>query len=160
MVPCLLTTTAFVSVMNNSVIALSAEHEMPLNLYTIVVGPPTTGKSQSMRVCSVEPLIAVREVSTSSGLVKYIAEQRKAFLGSSENYNVLNKLLKSDKDNGTGDVQLSCCLFSGDRSSFRYAKESTRQISPNLPFSIVGSTPVPFAVHLICCMDQGHGLLD
>ena len=61
MVPCLLTTTAFVSGMNNSVIALSAEHEMPLNLYTIVVGPPTTGKSQSMRVCSVEPLIAVRD---------------------------------------------------------------------------------------------------
>ena len=29
-----------------------------------------------------------------------------------------------------------------------------------MPFSIVGSTQVPFAVRLICRMDQGHGLLD
>ena len=68
--------------MNNSVTALSAEREMPLNLYTIVAGPPTTGKSQSMRFCSVEPLIAVRdsfdlanfmvEHSTSSGLVSNV----------------------------------------------------------------------------------------
>ena len=38
--------------------------------------------------------------------------------------------------------------------------ESTREISPNVHFSIVGSTQVPFAIRLICRMDQGHGLLD
>lgn len=61
MVPWLLTTTVFVAGMNNSVIVLSTEHNIPFKIYNMVVGLPTTGKSQSMRQCSVKPLVAVRD---------------------------------------------------------------------------------------------------
>ena len=53
-----------------------------------------------------------------------------------------------------------CELFSGERISYRYATEKTREIKENNPFSIVGATQVPFAERLICRMDQAHGLLD
>ena len=72
----------------------------------------------------------------------------------------LNKLLKSDEDNTTGDVQILCQLFSGESSSYRFATERAREIPANIPFSILGSTQVPYAARLLCRMDQGHGLLD
>ncbi|KXJ20571.1 hypothetical protein AC249_AIPGENE9420 [Exaiptasia diaphana] len=73
----------------------------------------------------------------------------------------MNKLLKSDDENATGDAQLLCELFSGEKVSYRYASEKkTREIGANIPFSIVGATQVPFAARLIARMDQGHGLLD
>lgn len=135
MVPCLLVTTAFVAGMNNSLVAISHDHKVPLNLYSMIVGPPTTGKSQALGECALQPMITLRENkdlgnfiverSTSSGLAKCLVEQKKAFLCSPEVYDVLNKLLKSDEENGTGDVQLLCELFSGECTSFRYATEST-----------------------------------
>ena len=44
MVLCLLTSTAFVAGMNNSAVAVSQDHKVPFNLYSMIVGPPTTGK--------------------------------------------------------------------------------------------------------------------
>ena len=52
------------------------------------------------------------------------------------------------------------CSVSGERVSYRYASEKTREIGCNVPFSVVGATQVPFAARLIARMDQGHGLLD
>ena len=170
MVPCLLTSTAFVAGMNSSAVAVSPDYQVPFNLYSMIVGLPTTGKSQALGECTLQPLITVQEARdlgnfivercTSSALTKCLAEQKKGFLCSPEIYDVLNKLLKTDEENGTEYVQLLCELFSGERTSFRYATESTREISSNVPFCIVGSTQVPFAARLVCRMDQGHGLLD
>ena len=61
MVPCLLTTTASVTSLNGSTVCSSTDHRTTLNLYSVVVGPPTTGKSQAMKECSMDPLIAVRD---------------------------------------------------------------------------------------------------
>ena len=134
MVPCLLISTAFVAGMNNSAVAVSPDHQVPFNLYSMIVGPPTTGKLQALGECALQPLITVREARD---LGNFIVERctssaltnKKGFLCSPEIYDVLNKLLKSDEENGTGDVQLLCELFSGERTSFRYATESTREIS-------------------------------
>ena len=60
---------------------------------------------------------------TSSGLVKTVAEQEKGFLLSAEIYDILYKLLKSDEENATGDVQVLCQMFSGEEASYRYATE-------------------------------------
>ena len=49
---------------------------------------------------------------------------------------------------------------SGERTSFRYATEKTREIPGNVPFGILGTTQMPFAARLIGRLDQGHGLLD
>jgi len=92
--------------------------------------------------------------------VKTVAEHKKAFIVSPKVFEVLNKLLKSDEDNTTGDVQILCQLFSGESSSHRFATERTREIPHNIPFFILGSTQVPYTARLLYCMDQGHGSLD
>jgi len=164
----LIATTAFVAGMETTVIYGS--HEMPLNLFSIFVGPPTTGKSQALKECAASPISAVcREIDlnnivinkcTSAGLVKTISQNEKAFLLSAEIYDVIFKLLRSDEENATGDVQIMCQLFSGEKTSYRYATENTREIPENTPFCILGSTQVPLAARLITTLDQGHGLLD
>ena len=133
-------------------------------LYSVFVGPPTTGKSQALKECAVSPMSAVaREQDssssvinkcTSSGLVKTIAANEKGYLLSAEIYDVLFNLLKSDEENATGDVQVLSQLFSGEQTSYRYATESSREIAENTPFCILGSTQVPFAARLFTVLDQ------
>ena len=96
---------------------------------------------------------------TSSGLVKTISQQGKGFLLSAEIYDELHKLLKSDEESDKGDVQVMCEMFSGERTSYRYATEKVREITENTPFSILGSTQIPFVARIISQLDQGHGLL-
>ena len=132
----LLTTTAFVAGMTSKLSIGTLE--MPLNVFTIFVGPPTTGKSQALKECAVSPMSAVSMENdsescvinkcTSSGLIKTIAKNEKGYLLSGEIFYVLFKLLKSDKENATGDVQVLCQLFSGEQISYRYAKERSREI--------------------------------
>ena len=82
------------------------------------------------------------------------------FVLSPEVFDIFNKLMKSDEDNATGDIQLLCKLFSGERCSYHYATEGNRIISQNTPFCILGSTQLLNAAKLIAKMDHGHGLVD
>ena len=87
----------------------------------MVIGPPTTGKSQAMKNCAVDHVITLRdnceignfliERCTSSGLVKTLAEQKKNIVVSHEVFDVLNKILKNDEENGCGEVQMPSELF-------------------------------------------------
>jgi len=79
---------------------------------------------------------------------------------SPEVFDFLNKLRKSDEENATGDIQLLCKLFSGDRCSYHYSTEESRIIPANTPFSILGSTQLLNAAKLIAKMDHGHRLVD
>ena len=58
------------------------------------------------------------------------------YLVSPEVFDVLNKILKNDEENGCGEVQMMCELFSGERTSYRFASESTREIPAIIPFVI------------------------
>lgn len=168
LVPCLIATTAYV-IAENCLIRCG-QQEMPANLFMVFVGPPGTGKSQVLKEGALKPIHDLQternlsngiiEKCTSSALVKTVADLKKAYVLSPEVYDVLNKLLKSDEENATGDVQILCELFSGESTSYRYATERTREIPSNVPFSILGCTQVPYAARLLCRMDQGHGLLD
>ena len=142
----LITTTAFLAG-TGSILHIGPQ-EIPLNIYSIFVGPPTTGESQVIKQC------------TSSGLVKTVAEEEKGFLLSAEIYDILYKLLKSDEENTTGDGQVLCQMFSGEEASYRYATERVREIRSNMPFCILGATQAPFAARLVTILDQGHGLLE
>ena len=161
-VPCILSTTSFV-VGLNSLISHN-EQTFPCNLYTMVIGPPTTGKSPAMKECAVDPLVLIRDNCdigcTSSALVKVLSEEKKAMVLSPELFDVVNKMLKNDEDHGSGDVQMLCELFSGERTSYRFATETTREIPANIPFGILGTTQMPYAARLVSRLDQGHGLLD
>lgn len=167
-VPCLLSTSSFVVGLNSSI--LNGGQRFPCNLYIMIIGPPTTGKSPAMKECAVDPLILLRdncdignfviERCTSAALVKVLSEENKAMVLSPELYDVLNKMLKNDEENGSGEVQMLCELFSGERTSFRYASEKTREIPANVPFGILGTTQMPFAARIIGRLFQGHGLID
>ena len=50
---------------------------------------------------------------------------------SPEVFDVLNKLMKSDEDNATGDIQLLYKLFSEERCSYHYSTEEGRVIPAN-----------------------------
>ena len=92
--------------------------------------------------------------------MKLLATQNRGIIVSPELCDILNKLLKSDEDNATGDIQLLCKLFSGKRCSYHYSTEESRVIPQNTPFSILGSTQLQNAAKLITKMDHGHGLVD
>lgn len=92
--------------------------------------------------------------------MKLLANQHKGFILSPEVFDILNKLMKSDEENATGDVQLLCKLFSGERCSYHYSTEDSRVIPANTPFSILGSTQLLNVAKLIAKMDHGHGLVD
>ena len=166
LVPSLMTATSFL-LGNTDAHFLNGNHIQPLNLYTMSVGHPGTGKSPAIETV----LAALRDIdtisketlvraTTSSGLVKTISKQGKAFVVSPEIFDVLNKLLKNDKENVTGDVQLLCKLWSGESASYHFATEATREIESNTAFSVLGSTQIQNAAILIFRMDKGHGLLD
>ena len=125
-----------------------------------------TGKSSAIQYAAQDPLEnldftdAIISKTTSSGLVKLLANKRIGMILSPEVFDIINKLLKSDEDNATGDVQLLCKLFSGERCSYHFSTEETRVIPPNTPFCLLGSTQLVNAAKLIARMDQGHGLVD
>ena len=92
---------------------------------------------------------------------RILADLNKGIMLSPEIYDPINKLLKSDEDNASGDAQLLCELFSGEETTNRFATERSRKIERNTPFTILGCTQLPYAARLIIArMDQGHGLLD
>ena len=71
----LLTSTAFVAGMQSTLNYES--QQIPLNLFTMFVGPPTTGKSQAVKECATSPMSAVaRETDTSNVVIfTYIMPQ-------------------------------------------------------------------------------------
>ena len=89
-----------------------------------------------------------------------LSTNQKGYLLSPEIYDVLFKLLKSDEEKATGDVQVLCQLFSGEATSYTYTTENVSKIAQNTPFCVLGSTQVPFAARLVTLLAQGHGLLD
>ena len=127
---------------------------------------PHTGKSSAIQYAAQDPLEnldftdAIISKTTSLGLVKLIANKKKGMILSPEVFDIINKLLKSDEENATGDVQLLCKLFSGERCSYHFSTEETRVIPPNTPFCLLGSMQLVNAAKLITRMDQGHGLVD
>ena len=140
---------------------------MPLNTYTIFVGPPTSRKSVAIHSCAQKPIQTIADdfnigdiQPTSSAMQKVPADLNKGIMLSPEKYDPINKLLKSDQDNGSGDAQLFCELFSGEETTYRFATERSRKIERNTPFTILGCTQLPYTARPIARMDQGHGLLD
>jgi hypothetical protein len=166
--PALLTTTAFLSAKNGCTVE-TLTHEQPMNIYGIFVGYPCTGKSSAIQHACLAPMAeffgddnsrVLLDRTTSSGLVKHLSTQESAFIVSPEIYDVLNKLLKNDEDNASGDAMLLCKLFSGEPCSYNYSTEKTRDIPSNAPFSILGCTQMPNIAKLIARMDNGQGLVD
>ena len=133
------------------------------------VGYPGTGKSSAIQHGCLEPITELMgddtsrflvDRTTSSGLVKHLATKHSAFLVSPEIFDVLDRLLKNDEDNASGDAMLLCKLFSGEPSTYNYSTEQTREISTNTAFSILGCTQMPNAAKLMARMDNGQGLVD
>ena len=168
LISALLTTTLFVLSLSAKLTTYNGFQTI-LNIYTIFVGPPSTGKSQAFKAAASFPLnelITDKELigflikkTTPSGLFKKLSSDKQGFLLSPEIYDVLIRLLKTD-DGCTGDISLLCELFSGEGALFTMATQTTRTIPPDAPFSILGSTQLPPLAKLLVTMDEGQGLLD
>lgn len=72
----------------------------------------------------------------------------------------MNKLLKNDEDNATGDIQLLCKLWSGESASYHFVTEATQENDSNTTFFILRSTQIQNAAIRLFRMDKGYGLLD
>lgn len=168
LLPSVLTTTCYLLSSKEVKVKLSNTHQQPTNLYTILVGPPSIAKSPAMKEGVFGPLEEVLENSakvlisniTSSGLTKVLHKEKQCYICSPEVYDVLNKLFKSDEDNATGDSQLLCKLFTGEKCTYHFSTEAIREIGPDAPFAILGATQVSNAAKLLCHMNNGHGLVD
>ena len=159
--PSLLTTTAFILANNDATVKTGPNHQQLPNIFTLFVGYPGTGKSASVDHAATTPVMAITTPietlligrATSSALVKQIADNGKAYVVSSEIYDALNKLLKSDDETASGDIQLLCKLFLGERATYHYSTEKVREIPPKTPFSILSSTQIQNAAKLITVTD-------
>ena len=166
LLPSILTSTAF-ALGSHGAQLMVGTHLQPINLFTIFIGHPGTGKSPAIEKI-INPLRENTEIgreilisrSTSSGLVKLLAKHGKAFVCSPEIYDFLIKLLKNDDETASGDIQLLCKLFSGEPATYHFATESARDIEQNTPFCLLGATQLQNAAKIVYRMDQGHGLLD
>ena len=78
-------------------------------------------------LCDVDTITKETLVSTttSSGLVKTISKQGKAFVVLPELFGIQNKILLNNEDNTTGDVQLLCKLWGGKSPSDHFTTEAT-----------------------------------
>ena len=56
---CIITTTAFISSTLCTIESFGTT--FPINLYSIFIGPPTSGKSQAIRECSTSPIESLAE---------------------------------------------------------------------------------------------------
>ena len=65
-----------------------------------------------------------------------------------------------DEENATGDMQLLCQIFNGEKCSYHFLTEQVQEIAAGSPFGILGSTQVSNAAGLLCRMDNGHGFVD
>lgn len=90
-------------------------------------------KSSTIQHLALDPLehlelsYSVISKTTSSRFVKLLGNQHKGRILSPEVFGILNKLMKSDEDNATGDVQLLCKLFSSERCSI-ITKQKTGEL--------------------------------
>ena len=168
LLPTILATVSYV-LSKAKVTVSTVNRAQSTSLYTILVGYPGTGKSPAIEHGCIKPLKNVLhdefkgcllDRTTSSGLIKHLSSNGTGFIVSPEVSDVLNKLLKSDEETCSGDTMVLCKLFSGERISFHYATEDTREIDENTPFSILGCTQMPNAAKLVAKMDKGQGLLD
>ena len=120
LLPSILTSTAFALGSHGAQLMLET-HIQPINLFTIFIGHPGTGKSPAIEKI-INPLWENTEIgkeiliskSTSSGFVKLLAKHGKAFVCFPEIYEFLIQLLKNDDEIASGDIQLLRKLFSGE----------------------------------------------
>lgn len=169
LVSSLLVATAFI-LSPMATLAISRNQSVQPNLYAVFVGPPSTGKSQAMKMGAKQPLLYLKqardadyvtlEKTTSAGLMKTLSSTSGGILISPEIGEVLTKLFKLERDSGSSDTSVLCELFSGEASSMTLATSSAREVKENYPFCIIGATQMLPLMKLITVMDEGQGLLD
>ena len=100
----------------NVKVQLTEAFTQAVHLYTILVGLSSHAKFPAIKEGVTAPLDEVLEnywktvVSniTASGLTKLLRKEGQCFICSPEEFDILNKFVKGDEDNATGDIQLLC----------------------------------------------------
>ena len=143
--PTVMTTISFLLARNRSSIQLTSSHSQIPSLFTVMIGPPGTGKSPTIKSALTSQLKDLGDLHelvisniTSSGLSKLLSEKGSTYICNAEIYKYLNKLLTRDEVNSSGDIQFLSKLWSGEQCDFHYASESTRIIPEGSALCIIG----------------------
>lgn len=165
----ILSTVLFITGLNCYLVTPSGQETKP-NIFHLICGPPSTGKSQAVKCSAIDVINTLSKEKgytnpiiqkcTSSGLTKILSSEHKGYMVCTEIFDVLYKLLRGDGDVSSGDTSFLCELFSGEQASFSFGTQSQRDIPEKMPFCIFGSIQVYPLAKIIALLDQGHGLLD
>ena len=141
--PALLTTAAFLTAKNGCTVE-TITHEQPVNIYMMFVGYPGTGKSSAIEDGCLQTIKDCSEINTharilldrttSCGLVKHFATNQCGHLVSPEVFDVLNKLLRNDDENASGDAMYLCKLFRESLLPTAMPQNKPDKFCPTLPF--------------------------
>ena len=117
------------------------------------------GKLVAMNFCAQKPIQTIADdfsigdivinKPTSSTMQRILADLNKGIMLSPEMYDPINRLLKSDEDNASGDAQLLCELFSGEETTYRFATERSRKIERNTGTPFSSSSSIFIHIHYI-----------
>ena len=141
-------------------------YEQPMNLFMLIVGPPTSGKSSAFKNGCVEPLEIIDKSEsmisnpTSSALTKMLSNKKNVLLANPDGYDVLRLLATDDETLSCENSQLLCKLFSGESCKYVYRTEGCRDIARNSCFCILAGTQVLPGAKIIAKMNTGCGLLE
>ena len=111
-------------------------------MFSIVVGPPTTGKSPAISntvTKHLSDLGVIISSSTYSGLTKKLSQKGQGFVVNSEIKEFLETFTRKDDNGGCGEAEMLAQLYSGEFIELTYATEGPRTIE-NAAFSILGKT--------------------
>jgi len=161
-----ITSINFLLSKSKSKIEISAGFEMNLNLFSLFVGPPSTGKSTAFKTGITEPINSIGlndyviSNCTCSGLLKLLSTAKAAYIASPEITEFLLKVLKSDDENNLTNAAVLCKLYSGELCNEVFATTNSRSVEENLAFCILGATQLKSVAHIVSRMDNGTGFLD
>ncbi|XP_071854829.1 uncharacterized protein [Apostichopus japonicus] len=164
---CIISACAFL-IARKSTLQMPSGHIQNTNIFHVLTGPPSSGKSQALKLAAMDPIKQIAEdkdfpdpiiqKSTVSGLTKKLSENKQGFLISAEIFDSLSRLLKSE--NETNDSAFLCELFSGEQFSLNYATKNETNISALTPFVILGCIQMFPLAKLLVMLNQGQGLID
>jgi len=126
---CALKTINFLASRQKSVVELYNRHTTTMDLFSLIVSPPRTGKIMKHFENSDDI-----GNTTSSMLTKPLSKKQSCFLANPEIFEYLNKILRQDDENDATSVTHKFCASCFPAKGVTYATENRRTLNADCSF--------------------------